>query len=178
MPHDPIITGYAQALLAMAQAENATASVEEDLFRLRELLKANPNLLEFLKDPNIKREGKRQAITELLQGRAHALTVSHLLTLTDADRVGRVLAVIEEFSAQAANARQSVTGEVTTAIALDEPTLQRLAAELSRITGKDVRLLQRVDTGILGGAVIQVGDQIIDASLRRKLSQIEATLLK
>lgn len=178
MPHDPITTGYAKALLALAQAENAIAQVEEDLFRLRELLKSNPNLLEFLKDPNIKREGKRQAITELFQGRAHPLTVSHLLTLTDTDRAGRVLPVIEEFSAQAAAARQSVTGEVTTAVALDDATLQRLAAELTRVTGKNVRLLQRVDTGILGGAVIQVGDQIIDASLRRKLSQIEANLLK
>lgn len=178
MPHDPINTGYARALLAMAQAENATGRVEEDLFRLRELLQTNPALLEFLKDAASQRDGKRQALSELFQGRVHPLTLNVLLTLADTDRAGRVLQIIEEFSAQAGAARQAVTGEVTTAIPLDDATLQRLAAELSRVTGQNVRLLQRVDAGILGGAVIKVGDQIIDGSLRRKLDQIQERLVQ
>ena len=176
MPHDPINTGYARALLEMAQAENAVSRIEEDLFRLRELLKANPALLEFLKNPNLKREGKRQALAELFAGRVHPLTLNLLLTLTDTDRGGRLLAVIEPFRDLAATARQAVTGEVTTAIPLDETTLQRLATELGRVTGKTVRLLPRVDPAILGGAIIKVGEQIIDGSLQRKLAQIKAKL--
>jgi len=176
MPHDPIQTGYARALLEMAQAENATGKVEEDLFRLRELLKTNPALLEFLKDATIKRDGKRQALTELFQGRVHALTLNWLLTLADTDRAGRVLPAIEEFSDQARNARQSVTGEVTTALPLDDDALSRLAAELTRVTGKNVNLLQKTDPALLGGVVIQVGEQIIDSSLRRKLNQMQQQL--
>jgi F0F1-type ATP synthase delta subunit len=53
MPHDPINTGYARALFEMAQAEGVVTRVEEELFRLRELLKKNPDLLQFLKDPNV-----------------------------------------------------------------------------------------------------------------------------
>jgi len=176
MAHDPIPTGYARALLEMAQTENATSRVEEDLFRLRELLKTNPALLEFLKDPTIQRDGKRQALSELFQGRVHALTLNLLLTLADTDRVDRVLAVIESFSDLARAARQSVTGEVTTAAPLDDATLQRLAAELSRVTGKNVQLLQKTDPALLGGVVIQVGEQIIDNSLRRKLHQMQQQL--
>ena len=173
---DPINTGYARALLEMAQAEGVTGRVEEELFRLRELLKANPELLQFLKDPNVKAEGKRKALSDLFQGRVHPLVLSTLITLSDQDRAGRVLHVIEEFSAAAAAARQSVTGEITTAIALDEATVQRVAAELTKVTGKNVKLLQRVDAGILGGAIITVGEQIIDGSLRRKLDQIKDKL--
>lgn len=173
---DPINTGYARALLEMAQVEGVTPRVEEELVRLRDLLKANPDLLQFLKDPNIKAEGKRQALSDLFQGRVHPLVLSTLVTLSDQDRAGRVLHIIEEFSAAAAAARQTVTGEVVTAVALDDATVQRLAAEMSRVTGKNVRLLQRVDAGILGGAIITVGDQIIDGSLRRKLDQIKEKL--
>ncbi len=176
MAHDPIPTGYARALLEMAQAENATSRVEEDLFRLRELLKTNPALLAFLKDPAIQRDGKRQALTELFQGRVHSLTLNLLLTLADSDRVGRVLPVIEAFSDQARHARETVTGEVTTAAPLDDATLQRLAAELSRVTGKNVNLLQKTDPTLLGGVVIQVGEQIVDGSLRRKLHQLQQQL--
>ena len=173
---DPINTGYARALLEMAQAEGVTGRVEEELFRLRELLKANPELLQFLKDPNVKAEGKRKALSDLFQGRVHPLVLSTLITLSDQDRAGRVLHVIEEFSTAAAAARQTVTGEITTAIALDDATVQRVATELGRVTGKNVKLLQRVDASILGGAIITVGEQIIDGSLRRKLDQIKDKL--
>jgi F-type H+-transporting ATPase subunit delta len=173
MAQDPINTGYAHALFAAAQAENALGRIEEELFRLRELLKTNPALVEFLKDPNIKREGKRQALTDLFQGRVQPLVLSSLLMLSDLDRAGRVALVIDEFIALAAASRQQVSGEVVTAIALDAATLARLTAELSRLTGKNVHLLQRVDPAILGGAIIQIGDQIIDGSLRRKLNQIK-----
>lgn len=176
MAHDPINTGYARALFEMAQAEGVVARVEEELFRLRELLKANPELLEFLKDPNVKAEGKRAALGDLFQGRVHPLVLSTLITLSDQDRAGRVLHVIEDFSTVAAAARQTVTGEITTAITLDDATLNRLATELSRITGKNVKLLQKIDPAILGGAIITVGEQIIDGSLRRKLDQIKEKL--
>ena len=176
MTRDPIITGYARALFEMAQAEDVVARVEEELFRLRDLLKSNPDLLQFLKDPNIKHEGKRKTLGDLFQGRVHPLVLTTLITLSDQDRAGRVLHVIEEFSAVAAAVRQTVTGEVTTAVKLDDVTVERLAAELSRITGKNVRLLQRVDPSILGGAIITVGEQIIDGSLRRKLDQIKEKL--
>jgi F-type H+-transporting ATPase subunit delta len=47
---------------------------------------------------------------------------------------------------------------------------------LSRITGKSVQLFQKVDPSILGGAIIKVGEQIIDGSLRRKLDQLKERL--
>lgn len=176
MPHDPINTGYARALLEMAQAENVVGRIEEEVFRLRELLKSNPALLEFLKDPNVKHEGKRKALGELFENRVHSLTLNILLTLSDQDRSSRLPAIIEEFTGIASAARQKITGEVTTALPLDDAMLQRLAAELSRITGKNVQLFQKVDPSVLGGAVIKVGEQIIDGSLRRKLEQIRERL--
>ena len=176
MPHDPINTGYARALFEMAQAESVVNRVEEELHRLSEILKANPELLQFLKDPNIKPEGKRLALSELFQNRVHSLVLTTLTTLSDQDRGGRVLQIIAEFNAIADAARQKVTGEVTTAVAIDGATLDRLVADLNRVTGKSVRLFQKVDPAILGGAIIKVGEQIIDGSLRRKLDQIQAKL--
>lgn len=176
MPHDPINAGYARALLEIAQAETVIQRIEEELFRLRELLKSNPNLLEFLKDPNVTREGKRQALAELFQGRIHSLVLNALIMVSDTDRTNRLPAIIEEFIALAAASRQKVSGEIITAIKLDDAMLARLSAELSRITGKSVQLFQKVDPAILGGAIIQVGEQVIDGSLRRKLNQIRENL--
>ncbi len=176
MAQDPINTGYARALLEVAQAEDVVGRAEEELFRLRELLRANPALVEFLKDPNLQREGKRRALAELFAGRVHPLVLNALLMLSDLDRAGRLAAVIDEFLGLAAAARQQVSGQVTTARPLDEATLGRLAAELSRVTGQQVRLVQKVDPAILGGVIVKVGEQIVDGSLRRKLDEIQAQL--
>lgn len=176
MAQDPINTGYARALFEMAQAEGVIARVEQEIFKLRELLQGNPDLLQFLKDPNVKPEGKRKALSDLFQGRVHPLVLSMLSMLSDQDRGGRVLQIIDEFDGVAATSRQKVSGEVTSAIALDDATLTRMTAELSRVTGKNVQLFQKVDPSILGGAIIQVGDQIIDGSLRRKLDQLKEKL--
>ena len=178
MAHDPLHTGYARALLTMAQAEQAVERILEELLRLRELLRTNPALLQFLKDPSIKREGKRQALVELFQGRVHPLVLNFLLTLNDLDRNNRLLPILEEFEAQAAAARQKLTGQITTAVALDPDTVQRFVKEVSRLTGKNVELFPKVDPSILGGAILQVGEQVIDGSLRRQLEQIKEALVQ
>lgn len=178
MAHDPINTGYARALLELAQAEAVVARIEEEMFRLRELLKGNPALLEFLKDPNVTREGKRHALSELFQDRVHSLVLNTLLTISDADRTNRLQHIIEEFIALAAASRQKASGEIITATRLDDALLVKVCAELSRVTGKNVQLFQKVDPSILGGAIIKVGEQIIDGSLRRKLDQIEEKLVQ
>ncbi|HUI06443.1 MAG TPA: ATP synthase F1 subunit delta [Verrucomicrobiae bacterium] len=176
MAHDPINTGYARALLELAQAESVVARVEEEAFRLHGLLKGNPALLEFLKDPNVTREGKRQALVELFQGRVHPLVLNLLIAISDAGRTNRLPHILEEFVALAAASRQKVSGEIITAIKLDDDTVARVTAELTHVTGKNVQLLQKVDPSILGGAIIKVGEQIIDGSLRRKLDQIKERL--
>jgi F-type H+-transporting ATPase subunit delta len=178
MPHDPINAAYAGALLEMAQAEAVVTRVEEEMFRLRELLQANPALLEFLKDPNVAREGKRQALTELLGGRVHPLVLNLLIAISDVDRTNRLPHILEEFIALATASRQKVSAEIISAIQLDDATIARAAEALGRVTGKNVQLFQKVDPTILGGAIIKMGDEIIDGSIRRKLDQIQETLAR
>ena len=116
MAHDSLNTGYARALFELARAEGVITRVQEELFRLRELLQGNPALLQFLKDPNVKPEGKRKALGDLFQGRVHPLVLGMLILISDQERGGNVLAIIEEFQTVASGASQTVSGEVTTAI--------------------------------------------------------------
>ena len=176
MARDPINIGYAQALLELARAETVVSEVEEQSFRVGELIKTNPNLLEFLKDSNVTREGKRHALEELFQRRVHPILLNMMVTASDTDRSNRLPAIIEEFTTLAAASRQQVTGEIVSAVEIDKETLARIAAELSRMTGKNVQLFQSVEPSIIGGAIIKIGEQIIDGSLRRKLDEIRRAL--
>ncbi|MCX7886133.1 MAG: ATP synthase F1 subunit delta [Verrucomicrobiae bacterium] len=178
MPSDPINGAYARALFEMCQAEGALDRVLEQSFQLRQLLKSNPALLAFLNDFNVPPEGKRRALSELLQERLHPVLLNMLMTLADQSRLGRVVAIVEEFERVAAGARRKLTAEVITAVPMDDRIMQRLGEELTRLSGKQVEVFPKVDPGIIGGAIIKIGNQIIDASLRHRLEQMRTQLAR
>lgn len=173
---DPINHAYAEALLNIAQAEGALPRIEEDAHRLFDLLRTNAELQEFVKNPNVRDEGKRQAFAQLLGGKVHPALLDAVLLIVGQNRGNRLAAILEEFKTVAANARQHVAGEVISAVALDDAMVKRLEAELSKQTGKNVHLMQRVDPAILGGLVVRLGHEVIDGSVRRKLEDVRASL--
>jgi F-type H+-transporting ATPase subunit delta len=173
---DPINHAYAEALLNIAQAEGALPRIEEDAHRLFDLLRTNAELQEFVKNPNVRDEGKRQAFTQLLGGKIHPALLDSVLLIVGQNRGNRLAAILEEFKTVAANARQHVAGEVISAVPLDDATVKALEAKLSQSTGKNVHLMSRVDPAILGGLVVRLGHEVIDGSVRKKLEDVRASL--
>jgi F-type H+-transporting ATPase subunit delta len=173
---DPINHAYAEALLRVAQAEDALPRIEEDAFRLRELLKTSPALQEFIKNPNVRQEGKREALGQLLGNHVHPAFLDALLLIIGQNRGNRLDHILEEFQAAAAAAREHVAGEVISAVPLDDATVSRLEQELTKATNKNVHLLKRVEPSILGGLVVRLGHEVIDGSLRRRLEDIKQHL--
>nr|MBA2751259.1 F0F1 ATP synthase subunit delta [Actinomycetota bacterium] len=72
--------------------------------------------------------------------------------------------------------RSEVVAEVRTAIPLDNDLRERLGQALSTATGKQVSVKAVVDESVLGGVVAQVGDTIIDGTVRHRLNQLRAAL--
>jgi F-type H+-transporting ATPase subunit delta len=78
---------------------------------------------------------------------------------------------MDELAAEAALRRKREIAVVRVASPLDEETKARLAAALGRSLGHEVRLQVEVDPEIVGGIVVQVGDEVFDGSLSRRLAQ-------
>ncbi len=72
----------------------------------------------------------------------------------------------------AAEAEGEVVADVTSAIELDAATQERLAARLSEVTGKKVKLHVTVDPSVIGGLVAQVEDTLFDGSVRSRLLEL------
>ena len=85
-------------------------------------------------------------------------------------------AIIDRLVERAAQERQEVVAEVRTAIPLDDERREKLAQALSKATGKKVSVKVVVDPSVLGGVVAQVGDTVIDGSVRRRLEQLKEVL--
>jgi F-type H+-transporting ATPase subunit delta len=102
-----------------------------------------------------------------------------LLELAEKHREGALPAILREYVELAQeDKRNLLMADVTTAMPLTPGQEQALAEKLAAMTGRTIKIRQHVDSGILGGIVVRVGDKLLDGSLSHQLSVLQADLLK
>jgi F-type H+-transporting ATPase subunit delta len=178
MKGDSVVKAYAEGLFVVARSEDLVEVVEDELYRLKEVLQGNAELREFLSNLRIAPEGKKKALTEIFGKDISPITLNHLNLIIDQGKQRKLVPIIEEFTTLAAAAREKVTAEVTTSVPLSEQMAEKLRRVLTKVTKKQVFLNSRVDPSILGGAIVRVENKIIDGSLRNQLEQIRRSMVK
>ncbi len=170
------ISAYAEALLAVARAEGPLDEVEDELFRIAQVIRGNDELADKLADPHIPVATRQQIIIDLLQDKATPVTVNLVSLVVGTGRIRQLPAMVDELLATAARQGDKEVAEVRSAIALTDDQKSRLADALTKATGKSVDVRVIVDPSLRGGVVAQVGDTVIDGSIRRRLEQLKNAL--
>jgi F-type H+-transporting ATPase subunit delta len=168
---DALVRGYAEALFAVAEAEGELAPVEDELYAFAKALESETKLREALTDPALPAENKKALVRDLLGERANPHTVNALGFLIDQGRTREIGRIAEDLVAVAAERRAHAVAEVRSAVPLDEAQRDRLAAALSRATGRQVEIQVVVDPTVVGGVVAKVGDEVFDGSIRTRLDE-------
>ncbi len=164
---------YAEALLAVARTESNLAEVEDELFRFARLLEANDDLRTTLTDAALPVSRRQQIVEDLLGGRANPTTTALVSMVVGTGRSRDLPAIIDELVKLSAAEGNKEVAEVRSAVDLTDDQKQRLAAALEAKTGKKVELKVIIDPTVLGGLVAQVGDTVIDGSVKTRLQQLK-----
>lgn len=164
---------YASALLQVAKAEGSLETVEDELFRVARTIEGNDDLRNVLTDQAVPVDRRQGIVEDLLSGRASPVTTALVSFVVGAGRGRDLPAIIDKLVEQAAEERSEEVAEVRSAIALTDDQRTRLAAGLSRATGKKVSVKVVVDPSVMGGIVATVGDVVIDGSVRHRLDQLK-----
>lgn len=170
---------YATALYSAATKKKAIDTVDKDLKDLSTLLKTDPQLKEFILNPLLSKDLKKEAITSVLtKKKASPLTANLLTTMVENGRAASVEGVINAFGTIMAAVRGEVICEVTTAKALDAATLKEMEATLKAFvkSGQSLKLTTKVDPSIIGGMLVSIGDKYIDMSMASKINRYTALL--
>jgi len=167
------VDAYAQALLQVAKAEGSLDTVEDELFRVARTLEGNDALRSALTDQAIPVDRRQGIVEDLLSGKASPVTTALVSFVVGAGRGRDLPAIIDRLVQEAAEERSEAVAEVRSAIPLNEDQRTRLAAALSRATGKQVSVKVIVDPSVLGGVISTVGDIVIDGSVRHRLDQLK-----
>jgi ATP synthase F0 subunit b/ATP synthase F1 delta subunit len=169
-----------QALLKVAENEGRIDEVEDQLFRFSRLLDSQPRLAILLGDHTSPAEGRIGLLRNVLKsvgGRSNRITNALLSHTVELLRGHQTADEAVQFLAESAVARRGeVVAQVSAAAELSDAQRKRLTEVLSRIYSHPVSVQLQIDAELLGGLLISVGDEVIDGTLKSRLTAAEAQL--
>jgi F-type H+-transporting ATPase subunit delta len=163
---------YADALFTVTRVEGNAQRVEDELFRVARALEGSDELQSALADPQLPAARRQQIVEDLLGSGADPTTVAIVSLLVGVGRSNEIPAIIDAFVTRAARESGREVAMVRAAVELTSEQQQRLAEALSANLGRDVTVRVIVDPSVLGGIVTQIGDIVIDGSVRHRLNQL------
>lgn len=168
---------YAQALFDIAQGDKSLDAVEQGLVSIADLADQSGDFSRFLRSPVINAETKASTIDAILaKAKANATVANFVRVVAANGRLFALPAIIKAFRDLAAKERGEVSAEVTSAVPLTKAQLSSLAATLKAKIGKTVTLNEHVDASLIGGLQVKVGSQMIDSSLKTKLTAMKIAM--
>ena len=168
---------YAKALADIALEQGSAEQVTEQLSAFGVLFAESAELRNFLASPAVNRQAKHGVLEKLL-ARLKASTIlrNFLFVIADKQRthiLPEIIAAFEEVIRQ----RQGIAeAQISSAVELSAAQKKELARTLERLTGKRIEAKYSLESGLLGGAVVRVGDTVYDGSVRHRLNELRARL--
>ena len=164
---------YASALFGLARDERQIDAVSRSLDSLVQALSDSREFSMLVESPLVGRNDSGKAFDAIAgQLALDPITTNFLGVLARNGRKGQLRAVARLFKRLAADHRGETTAEVITARALGDDQIAKLKQQLRTRAGRDVAIDAQVDPAILGGIVVKLGSQMIDASIRTKLNRL------
>jgi F-type H+-transporting ATPase subunit delta len=166
----------ASAVLAAAQAADRLDTVEDELFRFGRTVYGSPELRGVLTDRTVAGDRKAALVEDLLRGKVADETLRLARQAVLAPRGAHLDTILEEYGRLAAERRQLQVAHVVVATPLDAAQQDRLVAALSRAQGHPVHLNVDVDPSVLGGIRVEIGHEVLDGTVSRRLDDARRAL--
>jgi len=167
---------YATALFEAAREQGRLEAVREELQQVLAAEAEVPELRQLLRNPQLDPRARASALEDVLSG-GEELLRNFLLVLADKGRTGSLEEIAREFERLIAEHEGVIHAELTTAVELSDEEAQGLLREIEQASGRKVEATRRVDPGLIGGIVLQVGSHRLDASVRGRLEQLRRELV-
>jgi ATP synthase, F1 delta subunit len=166
---------YAEALFGVAKEKGKLDAIREQLGQFADVLAENREMQLFFFSPYFSSAEKGDGLEKAITG-AEPELVNFLELLIEKHRMPVIFRMRRQFDSlwDKENKRLGVT--VTSAVELDPEVAERIGSEIEQQTGNTVELESRVDPDILGGLVVQVGNMVLDTSIRNRLEKLRKSV--
>ena len=168
---------YARSLFEVAQEHDALNEVHDQLTEFAEALDGSRELQVFFFSPYFSSEEKKDGIGKMIEGGDERF-VRFLELLAERHRMPALFRIKREFDALWAEEQKLLPVTITSAVELDRSTVKRISDEIQDRTGRRIELSTSVDPDVIGGLAMQVGNLIMDATIRARLERLRKEVAK
>ena len=168
---------YARSLFEVAKENDVLDRVHDELGEFAEALSDNRDLQVYLFSPYFSSEEKRDGVRKIVSD-ADERFVNFLELLAERHRMPALFRIRREFDAMWADENKLLPVTVTSAVELDEGLVEEIGNRIQEQTGRTVELSSRVDPDVLGGLQLQVGNMVLDGTVRNRLERLRKQVTK
>ncbi|OUW46654.1 ATP synthase F1 subunit delta [Synechococcus sp. UW140] len=174
-----LATPYAQALLQVTDARKESDDVADQCKQLLSIWSTSSDFREAMTSPVLEPDAKKQVLSTLLSEQIQPSLLNLLKVLADRQRLVAFDAVLNRYLDLYRQSRQISLAKVATAQALSETQQAALTQKVQAMLGKgSVEMDLSVDPSLIGGFVVNLGSQVIDASLAGQVRRLGLALAK
>jgi F-type H+-transporting ATPase subunit delta len=168
---EEIAAVYARSLFEVASEQGKLDEVREQLGQFADAMQADRDLQVFFFSPYFSTPEKEDGLDRAVSGADETL-VNFLKLLIENHRMPVIFRVRRGYDELWEEENKLLPVQITSAVALDEATVKQIGDRIASQTGRRVDLSASVEPDILGGIVVRVGNQVLDASVRNRLEQL------
>jgi F-type H+-transporting ATPase subunit delta len=170
---------YGDALFELAIEENKIDILLEEIEQLQDILAQNEEFGKLMNHPKILKEEKIQVAKNVFEGRISNELLGFLTIIISKDRYKDIDEILAYFIAEVKKFKGIGIATVTTAVPLKEDQCKKIEQKLLDTTEyKSMEMHYTLDTSLIGGMIIRIGDRVVDSSISTKLNELQRELLK
>lgn len=174
MDHSTIAVRYSKAIFEVALNEGLLEQVKNDFDNIG-ALHVNNEFVSLLKSKTVQPSYKKKFFDSLFGKTFNKITLQFLYIVIESKREDFIPGICLNFLSRYYSYKNIKKAKLTTAIELNDITKQKIETELGQKFNAKIELTTQSDTNIIGGYILQIDDNQIDASIANKLKQLKKT---
>ena len=169
---------YGESLYELAKEENLTKLIGDQLAVLQQAFRQEPDFIRLLSSPNLTKTERCQILDDSFRGKVHGYLLNFLKILTEKGYMRYFSDCCDAYTEHYDQDNGILRVDAVSAVALTAAQKDKLTQKLSRITGKEIALRNRIDPAVLGGIRLDYDGQRLDDTVSHRLDAIRNVLNK
>jgi F-type H+-transporting ATPase subunit delta len=168
---------YARSLFEVAEEAGKLDDVREQLGEITDAIADDRDLQVFFFSPYLSTQEKTEGLDKAVTG-AEPIVINFLKLLIEKHRMPALMRTRRVYDSLWEDHNKLLPVQITSAVELDETVVKHIGDQISEQTGRKVELSAAVQPDILGGIIVRVGNQVLDASIRRRLELLRKQIAR
>ena len=169
---------YGESLYELAKAESLSKSIGEQLAVLQESFRQEPDFIRLLSSPNLTKTERCQILDDSFRGKVHPYLLNFLKILTEKGYMRHFSDCCDAYTAHYDQDNGILRVTAVTAVAMSSEQEAKLKEKLSRTTGKEIVLRNRIDPRVYGGVRLDYDGRRLDDTVSHRMDAIRDLLNK